>query len=82
MPYPKGTPRPPNAGRHAGTPNRRTIDRSPRGVEPTIYAEALLKRGDVVFDELRQGIRDIFDTDQLKRTSEITCPSAINYPTD
>src|ERR1700752_1675539 len=37
----------------------RLLDRSPRGVEPTIYAEALLKRGDVVFDELRQGIRDI-----------------------
>lgn len=37
----------------------RLLDRSPRGVEPTIYADALLKRGDVVFDELKQGIRDI-----------------------
>src|ERR1700752_244212 len=37
----------------------RLLDRSPRGVEPTIYANALLKRGLVVFDELRQGIRDI-----------------------
>jgi DNA-binding transcriptional LysR family regulator len=37
----------------------RLLDRSPRGVEPTIYARALLKRGDVVFDELKQGIRDI-----------------------
>jgi DNA-binding transcriptional LysR family regulator len=35
----------------------RLLDRGPRGVEPTIYAEALLKRGLVVFDELRQGIR-------------------------
>jgi len=37
----------------------RLLDRSSRGVEPTIYARALLKRSDVVFDELRQGIRDI-----------------------
>jgi DNA-binding transcriptional LysR family regulator len=37
----------------------RLLDRGPQGVKPTIYADALLKRGDVVFDELRQGIRDI-----------------------
>jgi DNA-binding transcriptional LysR family regulator len=37
----------------------RVLDRSPRGVEPTIYATALLKRGHVVFDELREAIRDI-----------------------
>ena len=37
----------------------RLLDRSSRGVEPTIYALALLKRGNVAFDELRQGVRDI-----------------------
>ncbi len=37
----------------------RLLDRSSQGVEPTIYARALLKRGSVAFDELRQGIRDI-----------------------
>ena len=37
----------------------RLLDRSPRGIEPTIYAVALLKRGHVVFDELREGIKDI-----------------------
>ena len=37
----------------------RLLDRSTRGIEPTIYAHALLKRGHAVFDELRQGIRDI-----------------------
>ena len=37
----------------------RLLDRNARGVEPTLYAHALLKRGDVVFDELMQGIRDI-----------------------
>jgi DNA-binding transcriptional LysR family regulator len=35
------------------------FDRSPRGVEPTLYARALLARGRAAFDELRQGIRDI-----------------------
>src|SRR3954469_17098001 len=37
----------------------RLFDRSRRGAEPTIYARALLARGRVAFDELRQGIRDI-----------------------
>jgi DNA-binding transcriptional LysR family regulator len=37
----------------------RLLDRSARGVEPTVYASALLRRSHVVFDELRQGIRDI-----------------------
>ena len=37
----------------------RLLDRSTHGVEPTVYAHALLKRGHVVFDELRQGIKDI-----------------------
>ena len=37
----------------------RLLDRSPRGVEPTIYADAMLKRTVAVFDELQQGVRDI-----------------------
>jgi DNA-binding transcriptional LysR family regulator len=37
----------------------RLLDRSPGGIAPTIYANALLKRGLVVFDELKQGVRDI-----------------------
>src|SRR5262245_58320487 len=35
------------------------FDRSSRGVEPTLYARALLARGRAAFDELRQGVRDI-----------------------
>jgi DNA-binding transcriptional LysR family regulator len=35
------------------------FDRSSRGVEPTLYARALLARGRAAFDELRQGIRDV-----------------------
>jgi DNA-binding transcriptional LysR family regulator len=37
----------------------RLFDRSSRGVEPTIYARALLARGRAAFDELKQGIKDI-----------------------
>src|SRR5262245_32888211 len=37
----------------------RLFDRRPRGVEPTPYGKALLKRTRAVFDELRQGVRDI-----------------------
>src|SRR5262249_22464236 len=35
------------------------FDRSPRGVEPTLYGDALAQCGTVVFDELKQGIRKI-----------------------
>jgi DNA-binding transcriptional LysR family regulator len=37
----------------------RLLDRSPRGIEPTLYGRAIIKRGLAVFDELRQGIKDI-----------------------
>jgi DNA-binding transcriptional LysR family regulator len=37
----------------------RLLDRSPRGVEPTVYGHALLECGSAVFDELRQGVRKI-----------------------
>jgi DNA-binding transcriptional LysR family regulator len=35
------------------------LDRGAQGVEPTHYGRALLKRGTVVFDELKQGVQDI-----------------------
>jgi DNA-binding transcriptional LysR family regulator len=37
----------------------RLFDRSPRGIEPTIYGHTLLKCGTAVFDELRQGIKQL-----------------------
>ncbi|HEY1544189.1 MAG TPA: LysR family transcriptional regulator [Xanthobacteraceae bacterium] len=37
----------------------RLFDRSPQGVEPTMYGEALVKRSLAAFDELKQGVRDI-----------------------
>jgi DNA-binding transcriptional LysR family regulator len=35
------------------------LDRGPKGVEPTAYGRALLRRGLAAFDELRLGVRDI-----------------------
>jgi DNA-binding transcriptional LysR family regulator len=37
----------------------RLLDRSPQGVEPTRYGRALIKRGNAVFDELKQGVQEI-----------------------
>ena len=35
------------------------LDRMPRGVEPTTYGAALMRRGQAAFDELRSGVKDI-----------------------
>jgi DNA-binding transcriptional LysR family regulator len=35
------------------------LDRGPRGVEPTMYGIALMRRGQAAFDELRSGVKDI-----------------------
>jgi DNA-binding transcriptional LysR family regulator len=35
------------------------LDRSPQGIEPTQYGQALLTRGAAVFNELLQGVQDI-----------------------
>ena len=37
----------------------RLLDRSRQGIEPTQYGRTIIKRGVAVFDELRQGVRDI-----------------------
>jgi DNA-binding transcriptional LysR family regulator len=37
----------------------RLLERTPHGVELTTYGRAILKRGHAVFDELRQGVKDI-----------------------
>jgi DNA-binding transcriptional LysR family regulator len=53
----------------------RLLDRSPRGIEPTIYSKALLKRGRAAFDELRQGLRDIeFLLDPTVGEVRVGCP--------
>ena len=56
----------------------RLLDRGSKGVEPTIYANVLLKRGLVVFDELRQGIRDIESLANPKAGEvRVGCPEAL-----
>src|SRR5262249_36624907 len=35
------------------------FDRTPRGVEITMYGAALMRRGQAAFDELRLGVKDI-----------------------
>src|SRR4029077_16960818 len=37
----------------------RLLDRGQRGVDPTPYGRALIKRGIAIFDEMRQGIEEI-----------------------
>jgi DNA-binding transcriptional LysR family regulator len=37
----------------------RLLDRTPQGVEPTLYGRALLKRSIAVFEELRQTVKEI-----------------------
>lgn len=56
----------------------RLLDRSPKGIEPTIYASALLKRSVVAFDELKQGIRDIEClADPTVGEFRIGCPESV-----
>ena len=56
----------------------RLLDRSPKGVLPTAYGEALLARGRAAFDELRQGIRDIEHiADPEAGELRIGCPESI-----
>jgi len=52
----------------------RLLDRSPSGVEPTIYGRALLKWGVAVFDDLRQGVKELeFLTDPTAGELRIGC---------
>lgn len=56
----------------------RLLERSPLGVEPTQYGRAIISRGIAVFDELRQGVKDIeFLADPTAGEIRIGCPEAI-----
>jgi DNA-binding transcriptional LysR family regulator len=37
----------------------RLLDRTRQGIEPTMYGRALIRRGLAVFDELRQGVKEL-----------------------
>src|SRR5262249_34679315 len=56
----------------------RLLDRSSGGIEPTPYGRALIKRGAAVFDELRQGIREIeFLADPTSGELRIGCSESL-----
>src|SRR5688500_13946990 len=56
----------------------RLLDRGPHGIEPTIYGRALLKCGVAVFDELRQGIKELeFLTDPHAGELRIGCTETL-----
>jgi DNA-binding transcriptional LysR family regulator len=56
------------------------FDRVAQGIEPTIYGGALLKRSVAVFDELKQGVRDIeFLSDATTGEVRIGCTEAVCY---
>ncbi len=56
----------------------RLFDRSRQGAAPTIYGRALLKRATVVFDELKQSIRDLeFLADPTVGEVRIGCPESL-----
>src|SRR3954451_1895306 len=57
----------------------RLLDRSRRGVEPTPYGRALIKRGFAIFDEMRQGLEEIeFLSDPTAGEGRIGATDAIN----
>jgi DNA-binding transcriptional LysR family regulator len=56
----------------------RLLDRSSQGVEATAYGRALLMRGGVAFDELKQAVRDIeFLANPNVGEVRIGCPETI-----
>jgi DNA-binding transcriptional LysR family regulator len=56
----------------------RLLDRSPRGIEPTIYAKAMIRRSLAVFDELRQSVKDVkFLSDPQTGELSIGAPESI-----
>jgi DNA-binding transcriptional LysR family regulator len=52
----------------------RLLDRSPQGIEPTAYGNVLLKRATTIFDEVRQGMKDIaFLSDSTAGQMQVGC---------
>jgi DNA-binding transcriptional LysR family regulator len=56
----------------------RLLDRTPRGIEPTSYGTALLRRGWAAFDELRSGVHETESmTDPSKGEVRLSCSELI-----
>lgn len=57
----------------------RLLDRSPQGVEATLYGRALVRRGLAAFDELRQGVDEIeFSADPGVGEIRIGCAETVS----
>jgi DNA-binding transcriptional LysR family regulator len=55
------------------------LERSPKGIQPTIYANAMLKRSVAVFDELKQSVKDVeFLADPTVGEVQIGSPESIS----
>jgi DNA-binding transcriptional LysR family regulator len=55
------------------------LDRTAQGVEPTLYGRALLKWAIAVFDDLRQGVREIeFLADRIGGEVRVGCTEIMN----
>src|SRR5579862_3170829 len=58
--------------------NVRLLERGRRGVEPTVYGQALLQSGKAAFNDLRQGIEQIEHLrDPAAGSLRIACPESI-----
>ena len=56
----------------------RLLDRTTRGVEPTVFGLALVKRATVAFDELEQGLREIESlADPTSGDVRLGCPESL-----
>ena len=57
----------------------RLLDRSPHGVEATIYGRALINRGLAIFHELREGLKEIeFLADPAAGELRVGCPESMS----
>ena len=57
----------------------RLLDRSPQGIVPTMYGRALMGRGLAIFDELREGIKEIeFLADPAAGELRVGCPETMS----
>jgi DNA-binding transcriptional LysR family regulator len=56
----------------------RLLDRTAKGIEPTLYAQALLRHGRVVFDELKQAMAELeFLTDPTTGEVRVACGDTV-----
>jgi DNA-binding transcriptional LysR family regulator len=57
----------------------RLLDRTPQGIVPTMYGRALMGRGRAIFDELREGIKEIeFLADPAAGELAVGSPETMN----